>query len=483
MRTKLKITRPFLRQFFPENLVPQKKLSKKDKKFIIEKQKWIKKKRRDIQKVQSTLRKELLQLDMFTKDEQAYKRKKQKFRKKIRFLFSQSQIEKRLLRIENSNHRDSPFLTKLKEKKRLSLFYGGVDKKFFKKIYIQAENKGNIHAMNRGDIAKNVLLLFERRLDVVLYRIGFAKTITSARQYISHNLVFVNGNPITISTYQVQYGDCISLDTNLKEKIKKEIRQKINSIRPRQIFYRSNYKFESFFLENRKNFVRHNLVLLPYSIILQYVYNILFKGNINKVDNSFSFFQKANPLSLSQITKRLLEVKKRLNKLKKALLRKNKQLKKEYRYLASRLSLRKRQRIVRYKLKLNLKKWERKRIPIYRLKIIEKNLRKSFLIRLSLKRLDYIPNIIKGTYLRLNNLAGQNLLLERTRQDLLKLSVEKLMTRPLFTKEAKKLRLIKSFHAEICFQKLEATILYPTQKIIYPLVLNLELIARLSRLT
>lgn len=512
MRTQLKIIRPFLRQTFPENLLPHKKLSKKDKRFVVEKQNLIRKKKRNIQKVYTTLSKELVQLGQVSSassrgamhsNNRIYN-KKQKLKKKIRFLFSHSQIKKQLLNIDNSSRRDSPFSIKLKERKKLSIFYGGIDKKFFQKVYLQAEKKG-------GNIAENILFQLENRLDTVLYRIGFAKTITSARQYISHSLVLVNGNPLTIATYQLQPGDFISLDINLKKKVKDEIQKKIKFVKTYSIYSMYN-DFSSArhgltLLTNpktKKLTKARNLVsglqatqlkrsqqflsLLPDSIFLQYIGHNIFKSSqaLEYIAGSTTQAKQAKsdlyakPFSLSAIFHKCQMLKKRVKKLTKRLLRKKRRLKRIFQHLTFKCRVGRRKS---GRLKWRLQRWEQKRIPRSRLKKIKQNLWKSFLIRLTIKRLTYIPNNFKKFSLRLNSLADQKLLLEKTRQECLELMVQKLLSRPLVTKRGKQIRKLKPFHFDICFQKIEATLLYPTQKVVYPLVLDLELISRLGRST
>jgi small subunit ribosomal protein S4 len=55
------------------------------------------------------------------------------------------------------------------------------------------------------------LSLLERRLDNVIYRIGFAPTRNNARQLVSHRHVLVNGKRLNIPSYQVKIGDMVSL--------------------------------------------------------------------------------------------------------------------------------------------------------------------------------------------------------------------------------------------------------------------------------
>ena len=60
----------------------------------------------------------------------------------------------------------------------------------------------------------------ERRLDNVVYRMGFGSTRAEARQLVSHKAILVNGNMINIPSYQVEAGDTVSI----REKSKKQLR-------------------------------------------------------------------------------------------------------------------------------------------------------------------------------------------------------------------------------------------------------------------
>ncbi len=62
-----------------------------------------------------------------------------------------------------------------------------------------------------GPTGENLLQLLERRLDNVVYRLGFARTRPMARQLVSHGHVRVNGRKVDIPSYQVKPGDVITL--------------------------------------------------------------------------------------------------------------------------------------------------------------------------------------------------------------------------------------------------------------------------------
>lgn len=98
----------------------------------------------------------------------------------------------------------SQFGGQLREKQKVKRIYGVMEAQFRKYITLAFKSKGNT--------GESLISLLERRLDNVIYRLGFAPTRSSARQIVSHKHVLVNGKKINIPSYQVIPGDTISLD-------------------------------------------------------------------------------------------------------------------------------------------------------------------------------------------------------------------------------------------------------------------------------
>ncbi len=69
----------------------------------------------------------------------------------------------------------------------------------------------------QGPTGTNLLQLLEQRLDNVVYRLGFAPTIWSARQLVNHGHVRVNGRKVDIPSFIVKPGDVISISTKMKD--------------------------------------------------------------------------------------------------------------------------------------------------------------------------------------------------------------------------------------------------------------------------
>ena len=148
----------------------------------------------------------------------------------------------------------------LLNRKRVSLFYGGIKEKKFK-IYKNIVKKERKNLNNNNKI---ILYIFEKRLDVVLYRSHFAKTVRSAKQLIIHKHVKVNNKTITTDSYLLQSGDIISIDIKIQKLIKNNINSShIWPIPPK--YLQINYKTLEICLLDEK--INSNLSLLyPFRI-------------------------------------------------------------------------------------------------------------------------------------------------------------------------------------------------------------------------
>lgn len=102
----------------------------------------------------------------------------------------------------------SDYGVRLREKQKVKRIYG-ISEKQMRKYYDIAINMP-------GTSGHNLLQLLERRLDNVVYRLGFAQSRTQARQMVNHGFFLVNGRPVDIPSYLVKPGDVIEL----KEKYK-----------------------------------------------------------------------------------------------------------------------------------------------------------------------------------------------------------------------------------------------------------------------
>ena len=104
-------------------------------------------------------------------------------------------------RVQGRRRRISDHGLHLIEKQRVRYTYGILERQF-KKIFNEAERQQGI----TGD---NLLVLLERRLDNVVYRLGFADSRAQARQLVMHGHFLVNGGKANIPSYVIKEGDVI----------------------------------------------------------------------------------------------------------------------------------------------------------------------------------------------------------------------------------------------------------------------------------
>ena len=105
----------------------------------------------------------------------------------------------------------------LREKQKVKRIYGVLERQF-RQYYLKA-------ARAKGVTGKMLLQLLERRLDNVVFRLGFAVTRPQARQIVGHGLVCVNDRKVNIPSFLVKQGDEIIIAD--KEKIRKYIGKNI----------------------------------------------------------------------------------------------------------------------------------------------------------------------------------------------------------------------------------------------------------------
>jgi small subunit ribosomal protein S4 len=102
----------------------------------------------------------------------------------------------------------SDYGIQLREKQKVRQIYGVLERQF--KIYFHAAEK------MKGVTGSNLLQLLERRLDNVVFRLGFASNIRQARQLVTHRHFAVNGKLVTIPSYRVKVGDVIGQESIAK---------------------------------------------------------------------------------------------------------------------------------------------------------------------------------------------------------------------------------------------------------------------------
>jgi small subunit ribosomal protein S4 len=91
----------------------------------------------------------------------------------------------------------------LREKQKVKRIYGLLERQF-RRYFRESERK-------KGITGENLLLMLERRLDTVVYRLGFCTSRAAARQLIAHGHIRVDGRKVDVASYQVRAGQSISL--------------------------------------------------------------------------------------------------------------------------------------------------------------------------------------------------------------------------------------------------------------------------------
>jgi len=89
----------------------------------------------------------------------------------------------------------------LREKQKLRFSYGILERQF-RRVFVEAKK-------SRGATGETLLILLERRLDNVVYRLGFADSRAQARQIVRHGHIIVNGRKTDIPSFLVKSGDVV----------------------------------------------------------------------------------------------------------------------------------------------------------------------------------------------------------------------------------------------------------------------------------
>ena len=112
----------------------------------------------------------------------------------------------------NVRRKQSEYATQLQEKQKVKFVYGILEKQFHS-YYEKAIRMP-------GETGENLLILVERRLDNVVYRLGCAMTRRDARQLVNHGHFTVNGRKVNIPSYLVKVGDVIEVKESSRQSVK-----------------------------------------------------------------------------------------------------------------------------------------------------------------------------------------------------------------------------------------------------------------------
>jgi small subunit ribosomal protein S4 len=97
----------------------------------------------------------------------------------------------------------SEYSIQLREKQKVKRMYGLLEKQF-RRTFAEASR-------TRGITGETLLVLLERRLDNVAYRLGFASSRAEARTLVRHGHILINGKKVNIPSYTVRVGDTVSV--------------------------------------------------------------------------------------------------------------------------------------------------------------------------------------------------------------------------------------------------------------------------------
>ena len=125
----------------------------------------------------------------------------------------------------NSRGRLSEYGQQLHEKQKLRWMYG-LNERQFRTLFARA---GKIR---EGQHGVNFMILLERRLDNIVYRLGLATTREQARQLVNHGQFEVNGKKVDIPSYLVKAGDVITVRENKKDNETIKANIEANAARP-----------------------------------------------------------------------------------------------------------------------------------------------------------------------------------------------------------------------------------------------------------
>lgn len=131
---------------------------------------------------------------------------------RARALDSKCNMEKAPGQHGERRRRLSDYGLQLREKQKVRRIYGIMERQF-RNYYKKA-------AQQKGATGDNLLQMLERRLDNVVYRMGFAVTRAEARQLVSHKAILINGAAVNIPSYQVSPEDVVTVREKARDQVR-----------------------------------------------------------------------------------------------------------------------------------------------------------------------------------------------------------------------------------------------------------------------
>ncbi|MBU1998072.1 MAG: 30S ribosomal protein S4 [Candidatus Omnitrophota bacterium] len=119
----------------------------------------------------------------------------------------------------------SNYGVQLREKQKVKRMYGILEKQFRRYFHTATKSK--------GVTGKVLLQLLERRLDNVVFRLGFGVSRAQARQIVRHNFVYVNNKRVNIPSYLITQDDAV--DIKCKDKAREKIKENLEMSKDRSL--------------------------------------------------------------------------------------------------------------------------------------------------------------------------------------------------------------------------------------------------------
>ena len=120
--------------------------------------------------------------------------------------------------------RETEHGVQLREKQKVRRIYGILERQF--------ENYFKKATRLKGSTGENLLKLLERRLDNVVYRMGFGSTRAEARQLVTHGAIMVNGKAVNIPSCLLSPGDVVSIREGAKAQLRIQSALTLSQARP-----------------------------------------------------------------------------------------------------------------------------------------------------------------------------------------------------------------------------------------------------------
>ena len=105
--------------------------------------------------------------------------------------------------LKRANRKISEYGLQLREKQKAKFIYGVLEKPFHN-YYEKADRM-------KGMTGENLMIMLERRLDSVIFRMGLARTRRESRQIVNHKFITVNGKCVSVASYLIKAGDVIEV--------------------------------------------------------------------------------------------------------------------------------------------------------------------------------------------------------------------------------------------------------------------------------